>query len=73
MIYFCFTITISNITDKVQFINRCKEELSEEIESHKLKGLPTQIMVHMLFNCYKALLRDKAYCKEPKYIKEHDE
>ena len=47
------------MTDKVQLINQCKEEISEEIEYHKIKGLPIQIMVHVLF---------KVYCKSQKQV-----
>ena len=57
-----------NMTDNVQLINRCKEELSEEIEYNKLKDLPSQITVYMLFNGFNELSCNKSYFKELKRV-----
>ena len=50
----------------IHFVNQYKNELNEEIEQHRMKGLTTQLTIFMLFNCYRALLCDKAFCKSLK-------
>ena len=55
------------MNNNIHFIKQCKVELNEEIEQHKLKGLSTQLTIFMLFNGYRALLCDKAYCKSLKH------